>query len=280
METLSRRNILIGAGVSVILTGCKTREQSVPLADKKSIAASHTLSMGGLNQGEPPWEEHPNLANGQAPSFDPTHIGILHMELFVVNGELKLVTQRAHFPRDTAATTNDLAGNMPLIARALSYLNAPQTHGTVPHMKVFPGLNGYSFVRPTHCIIYVKNAGITYAQRPVWFGDLLSDGRPAEPNHCFFGATPRVATEAGLGGTASIADGSQDFVYMKNYFHGGTGDKPVAIGMKDKLLYSLNINAAVKSNDGAEGMTVPIIIDPDTGNMGAGGDNRPPFLTA
>ncbi|MES2443856.1 MAG: hypothetical protein V4574_13585 [Pseudomonadota bacterium] len=284
MEDIDRRKLLIASGAVLALAGCQKKPEKPEKLEsaagrqkgQEAAAPNGAVSMkrfeDSWNQGSSPWLPHPTPG---AP-FDPTYIAILHLELKAIKNalneyELKFIVNRVLIPRDPK-TNNDLTGNIVGIAKAIEYMNGPIGTPPFPSMKIFPGLDGYSFKGPAHCIIYVKNRGVEYHEtRPVWFGKKLRDKvTDAAPNESFFGAK---RFDAKVDHRIIIANGSQKFIYMKNYFHKCAGDPCKYETITGDLKYDLNINALIRTTDGID---VPLIIDPDTGNMGTGpGDAAP-----
>lgn len=137
------------------------------------------------------------------------------------------------------------------------------------------GLTNFAFAQQHHVVIYFRNPGVEFSDRPISFskdmiGRIMDVGPVSTGNYSFYSARSWEATPKELRGEVS-----RKFVHMKNYYqvYDGRDYRPIRNGgpYPDRVGYSLNINAKVASayNDG--GMSaLPIIIDPDTGNMGEG----------
>jgi hypothetical protein len=260
MEMTDSRNMSIGQAVS--LGGFERRM----VEEESRIATGATPAMpssfeDGWNHGDKPWDVHPAHTSA---AFNPSHTAILHMELTSAG----LKAQRVHFP--SVSGVNDWSANK---AKVVSYINFLNGSGPSPGVlgkdyNVFPGLKKFAFDRPHHFVIYVKNPGVDYlADRPVWFGKkLIRDVfgvKVASKNESFFGAI----RDAG-----PILGGSPNLVYLKNYYHVGNGNGQNHRRINgERLAYALKINVLMASpDDNDPTYKVPLIIDPDTGNMGEG----------
>lgn len=262
MDTMNRRSMLIGSGLAITLAGCADRPTDRDIAITLPPSASRPFD-DTWNQGNRPWDDHPAHTQHM---FDPTHTAILHLE-FTLTG---LKARRVHFPSLHGTTVNDWPNNKPKVVSFIKYLNG-QGSSPGPH-GVFPGLNNFAFDRPHHFVIYIKNKGADYNNnRPVWFGNSLLRGvysvTRASKNESFFGAI--------RDSDASITNGSPNLVYIKNYYHVGDGNghnhRPIS---GERLAYALKINALMASAEDSS-LLIPLLIDPDTGNMGEG---QPPPL--
>lgn len=258
METIDRRNMLIGSGLALAFgglgQGARAQARRIPIEVSPAVLPSGFED--GWNHGDKPWIGHPNQGGA---AFDPSHTAILYLEF--VNSGLK--AKRVHFP--SVGGANDWPANKPKVVSFLNFLNGS---GACPgEAHVFPGLKDFAFDRPHHFVVYIKNPGVDYLQdRPVWFGKKLIKNvygiGHASKNESFFGA---------IRDSGSISGGSPNLVYMRNYYHigNGNGQNHRPIKHNERLAYALKINALMPSADDPT-YKVPLIIDPDTGNMGEG----------
>lgn len=257
---INRREMLIGSGLVLSLPGCaqgslrESRQVSDGVPRNRSFQDS-------WNRGNAPWRTHPN----SSAHFHPTHICILHMELTYAGLKAKQVYfSSAH------VSPNNWPNNKPRVVSFINHLNANTTISE--DHSIYPGLTDFAFDRPHHLVIYVKNEGTDYDKdRPIWFGRELNAKvmhiDRASKNESFFGAV--------RDSDAGITNGSPNLVYVQNYYHVGDGNghnhRPI---VNEEIAYALKINALVPSIGDAS-LMVPLIIDPDTGNMGGG---HPPPL--
>lgn len=258
MDRIDRRNMLIGSGLTLAMSGLEpVRLGRVRRTEFEPLLAPSSFE-DGWTHGDRPWDPHP----GNPTSFNPTHSAVLHLE-FTSAG---LKAQRIHFA--STAGTNDWSGNKSKVISFINFLNNPGQSSPGLH-HVFPGLKNFAFDRPHHFIVYVKNPGVDYIPgRPVWFGKkLIRDVfgvKVASKNESFFGA---------MRDDGPITGGSTNLVYMKNYYHvgngSGNGQGHRSIRRNERLAYALKINALMPSVEDPT-YKVPLIIDPDTGNMGEG----------
>lgn len=278
MDT-DRRNILLGSGLAALaLSGCKENGARGSNAAAGLNAPPRRLRIAsfdkGWNYGDAPWDRIDEAKNPETNVvFNPGYVTVLHLELEFAPS-LILKGRRAHFAVDTTQP-NTQAGIQPQVRNVINYMN-----GSVVDRPKFLlpgndkiGLTGFGFRKGQHhFVIYVKNPGLTYNhEAPIWFG-LWRAGlplRPASPNRSFFDA--EVFTDGG------ITTGVKEFIYAKNYFRTADED-PYDINNpsnrgdlgRKNLVYSLNINGMINSSDNPA-LQIPIILDPDTGNMGTGG---------
>lgn len=258
MTEIDRRDFLISSGLALALAGCgepRPGDRSRPAATEDPGAFNE-----GWNHGDPPWKPHPN----PHVRFDPTYVAILHLD-FSSEG---LRARRIHFPSVRSRLgKNDWDSNRDKIVLFIRHLNGEKVQD-LGDFSEYPGLMNFAFDRAHHVIIYVKNKNVDYhEQNPIWFGKNLL-GKvygvdKASKNESFFMA----ARKPGLG----ISSGSSNLVYVENHYQvgngNGTGHRP--IGRTEKFAYALKINATIASV-GELAIKVPLLIDPDTGNMGEG----------
>jgi hypothetical protein len=237
--------------------------------------------------GKPTDANHPNGKVNR--EFDPKYIMLLYMEVEDndVSSALHVRAFRLQFLSEGYGepTNNTLVANQRKIVDQINNLNATGTWIPSSDLIVKQGLRDFVFNQPHHFVIYIKNQHVKYnSNHPIWFGDTLLEpgpnGKPqeAEANRSFFGT--QIKTMDGTNGTLVINPPySNKIIYVKNFFRGwNILDGYYKIGNKMHP-YSLNINAEIDVADSAGSVTnmqghaygtIPIIIDPDTGNMGGG----------
>lgn len=242
----------------------------------------------GWNEGKEPWEEHPSQS--AARKFNPDYTMLLYMDVQRVpaddsdqkNTQLQLRAIRLQFPAQRRIDTqgnvyNDWESNKTKVLHWINQLNndvdpvaceKPEIcqDGT---LFVRPGLRDLKFFRPHHFVIYIRNSGVEFEDRPIWFGGRLrgsiynGNDKKGDDNWSFFAS--HVYKDLAVG-----TPFSKQLIYVKNYYHVrgflGLSHKEIT---DEKEVYSLNINALVKAAEEG-GMSIPIVIDPDTGNGGEG----------
>jgi hypothetical protein len=240
--------------------------------------------------GDPAAPHHPNSkVDGE---FDPKYTMLLYMDIedsdmagenFVRIRAIRLQFKSVGWQQGN----NTWETNKRKITDKINALNSSNTPPTEskPDLYVYPGLADFVFNQPHHVVIYIQNNNIDFdASHPIWFGNRLLEPGPgpkpekARANWSFFAA--KVETPMELDGTTPMITGpySKKLIYMKNFFRGwGFFDGYYRIGT-DRHSYALNINTLVKVTDtlGGGSASIPLIIDPDTGNMGGG---EPTFVT-
>jgi hypothetical protein len=225
-----------------------------------------------MNQGDDP-------GSGYDSNFRPMYTSLLHLEV-MPDQSIKAI--RLHIPTDAADRRWENAKNKEKVAYWINKVNKDEVCEKNPQQGnpckpapneavVYEGIGNFVFYEPQHVVVYIKNKSVKFDRDyPVWFGSRLignvgQHGSKAETNGSFFGAHLD---------DLSIENYSTQILYMQNIFkekhwYGGHSD----IDAKDRKIYSLNLNTLINMTklDGAGGYAVPLIIDPDTGNMGGGG---------
>jgi hypothetical protein len=216
-----------------------------------------------LNFGDPPWKPHPAGA-----IFNPAKTALVYMFL---DQQFAVHVTRVHFDAVTGGA-NEWGHNEARVAGWINYLNG-RPPSTLPDPQDAPtaftatlGLDDFAFNQPHHVVYYVKNDRVSYDEAfPVWFGDTLREEvlgvRVASRNKSFF--------EAEVYNVAAIATFSKKVIHMKNYYQmEQAGTYVPIVNGTNRLAYAININAGAQMQVG--GWTLPLLIDPDTGNMGEG----------
>ncbi|HET9639954.1 MAG TPA: hypothetical protein VFP12_12185 [Allosphingosinicella sp.] len=219
--------------------------------------------------GKPHAENHPNDKVNK--NFNPDYTMLLYME---VTSDMTLNVHQLQFPVFRVLKNGKLENSWETNKTIVEYyINELNNGWTIPYdptlMVAKAGFNGFKFNQPHHFVIYIKNPNIKfYREYPILFGKLLLEKNycPENPNRAnknrsFFGA--KVESISTLG----TADVSDQVLYVKNFYQYRKHRRYYPIGDKCKI-YSLNINTLVT----VDGTTrqVPVIFDPDTGNMGGG----------
>lgn len=262
------------------------------------------------NHGGLPKKEHPG---GKAvdKTFNPKYVFLLYLDIEDVDpgGQLRMRAVTLQFPSQgynpKENSSNTWTQNKTEITNWINCLNknkfqfveANPNSVNCEWLEYKPGkpneyvrkegLEDFRFNQQHHFIVYIQNKDIKYHDTdPIWFGKLRNkkdnNGKHmrASRNWSFFAARPIIPTTHKNdkdGDILIVGDNSPQLIYMKNFykgrnnFHGGYYD----LG-KEERNYSLNINAILVAAKwgGSSTITVPIIFDPDTGNMGAGDPPR------
>jgi hypothetical protein len=264
MADLDPRDELVGVDAPTALIPEVTRGTTRRrIRDLLSLAFARAAP--GLNYGDDPWKPHPVPET----PFNAAKTALIH---FFFDEGLELHVLRVHFEAVTGGA-NEWSDNESRVRDWVNYLNSlaplqlpdPRTAPTA--FDAWLGLDDFAFNQQHHAVFYVKNRGISYDRDfPVWFSDSLQDNvfgvRVASANKSFY--------EAEVYNVAGITGGfSSTLIHMKNYYQLYRGGAYGSImNGQDRLAYAININAAAPLSIG--GWALPIIIDPDTGNMGEG----------
>lgn len=257
MTTISRRSIIGVAGAGLVVSACSKTENNRSSKIPKNDFDFTTFDPI-WNYGSEPWEPVPN---GWNKNFDPSHLCVVHIEL---TAELLIKAQRVHRTANKSPA-NDWASNT---ANAVQIINALNLGQTLPNTdKVYAGLKGLAFGRAHHVVFYVKNSNAVFdPEYPIWFGKKLRNpfngSKKADHNESFFNSKPQSLS--------NIVGGSQSVAYVENHFKAGNGNAHKPIPNSKDLMYSLNLNIVVPTAEDSA-YTIPLVIDPDTGNMGGGG---------
>lgn len=230
-------------------------------------------------------------------NFDPAWVCLIYLRLSS-SPALGMEILRIHYKVKTDATSKpELADVQTSIEAWINYLNGltllpndtPKSPAPTPvkipengkftgagapafENKYWTGLTNFAFSEQHHVVIYICNKGVSLYDPPVSFthkmlGSVMGTGPVSFGNYSFY--------EAKAWQSGQITNGyPQEFLHMKNYYQLYDGSQYRAIrngATPERVGYSLNINARLASvyQDGGAS-DVPIIIDPDTGNMGEG----------
>jgi hypothetical protein len=262
MMITGARRLLIGFGLALALTLAPAGRAAAQAPDP-----APRLKVGDQwNHGDDPWDGHPG-----GYTFNPERVGIIHIEL-LPNFTIKAT--RFHY--DAIKKGSDTGWHVDqsnMAVRIINWLNGEEANKPqVTNECKFDGVRQLTFGQAQHVIVYVKNSNIKYPDRPVWFGNSLQGtiGKEDDPflgkareNHSFFNA--EVLTPGGITGSVS-----KQFVYLENHFHKYgflSGHDPIQDG--EIRVYSMKI-ALLSQSIEPMATDIPIIIDPDTGNMGGG----------
>lgn len=270
---IDRRHVLLTPGLAALaLSGCCKEERP----KNKEIRVSRASFDRAWNLGDAPWDRIDEAINAPSTNvtFAPRYITVLHLEL-QFTPKLLLTGRRAHFEVEKAEHV-ELSHIQSRVRAVINYLNTGIDRPNYLYQKNDKsGLKGFGFRKGQHhFIIYIKNNGIEYNRdAPIWFGLYRANSlREASPNRTFY--------EAEVFSDKDITSGPPLFIYAKNYFRTATEDvndwmkptnrRPIA---GDNIVYSMNINASVQTTDSPT-LSIPLIFDPDTGNMGTGGGGQ------
>jgi hypothetical protein len=258
MTQINRRGLIGIAGAGLIVSGCSKAQDASKRTNIPKDDYENTTFDPIWNYGQQPWDTVPQ---GWDKAFNPDYLCVVHIELA---SDLRIITKRVHRPA-VKSPANDWSSNK---ANAVDIINKLNRGDALPPTdKLFEGLKNFAFGQAHHVVFYVKNSAAEFdSEYPIWFGKKLRNAykgsKKAEPNESFFGANPETIN--------SISGGSKSVTYVENHFKVGSGNAHKPIPKDKNLIYSLNLNVVVPSNEDAT-YTIPLIIDPDTGNMGSGG---------
>lgn len=257
--------LIIGAGGSAIMTA---------------------FNPGWNHGGDPSDKHHPNPKVDR--EFDPKWTMLLYMD---VNDDpsqgLRIRAVRLQFRSkgwqedgdlSDGQTTNTWSTNQNQVTDLINLLNSGRLPTASQDMRVYPGMANIVFNQPHHVIVYIKNKNVGFdGAHPVWFADTLLEPdakgkRDAHTNRSFFAASIEKPVDSQ--NRPINLNYSQQVIYMKNFFRGRGvfGYYTIGDGLDNRHSYALNINTDVNVTDtnGNGTMRIPLILDPDTGNMGGG----------
>jgi hypothetical protein len=261
MQNFDRRTLLIGSGAALALAALHDPGEARPV-----------ISNHNWNSGDDPWSGHPANSN-----FNPEWVCILYIELmpnFAIKG--------LRFHHRIALGANNWIAIKTDVLTWINQLNANVRHSDIDRDRyTFYGLKNIKFHNPHHVIVYIKNSSVEFTDRPIWFGDLLQGTvkdynnvhqigpGPATKNRSFFNTAiyENISEIDQQGGPFA-----NKLIHFENHLHKREQGRYRRLDDQEERVYSLNINVVGKSLDqaGQAEMDVPIIIDPDTGNMGGG----------
>ena len=133
----------------------------------------------------------------------------------------------------------------------------------------------FSFKGPANVVFYSLNKNLRFSEQPLIIGkDLVGmnaeGNRTGKPNKSFYDASVKEnAVDLGAGDLRQL-------VYVRNYYtkksgsdEGAEGHGEITLRQTEKFKYGLNIVMLAPQSSNI--VPLPIIIDPDTGNMGQDG---------
>jgi hypothetical protein len=269
MSTLDRRQMILGSGLVFGLTACESASSGASRAAALPAALAAVSTPGPFEEAWHHGDQNPKFDHPvPSATFDPPYGALLHLNL---NSNFELEARRVHFRVNRLGANNTFRDNVDRFISWINYYNgagaAPTTFESVQAEDDV--LDNFAFNSQHHFLVYIRNSNIAYdTEWPVWFGKRLIGSvfgqSTAAKNYSFFGVTPKVL---------NVMGGSTSGIYLKNYYHVKANNIYRPINANEKLAYSLNINTRAQVA-GFPGHVIPIIIDPDTGNMGEGS----PFL--
>lgn len=293
MEKIDRRNFMAVSGLALALGACGKRDAADRDCDRstetyagraslpgsfqsalgfypKNHGLDHTTSHPGIGAKlKADGSQPPQIPEGNRPPFRPEHVALFHFELILHPTQASLKARSAHFAADRSGN-NDWDANRPKIAQVINYLNGTSSDSTMI-LKENLGFDKLKFKKGQHhVVVYIKNKGLSFLRGlPLLFGDALIDKSKAEKNGSFFDCATKQdiigVLQDSMGGCANEA------VYMKNYFHRYDETRGVQeINDSKSYMYSMNFLTTLSAADDKL-LLIPVIFDPDTGNMGGGG---------
>lgn len=290
MEKIDRRDFMAVSGLSLALAACgasgeanqSDEIQASPDVMRPLIvpgAFQRAFGEFPANYGLDPGKGHPGLGaklkpdgsqpdpipENQQPAFNPSVVVVYHVEVICQPLLTSLKAQTAHFAADMSGR-NDWDANLAMIARVINYFNGTSSDSSMI-LKQNLGFHHFKFSKAHHVVIYLANKGLSFLPVPLVFGSTLLDDSPAEKNGSFFDCTLKRNIGIAQTPTESFAN---EALYMKNFFHRYDDANGVQEISGTSHMQSMNFFTTLRATDDAS-LLIPVIFDPDTGNMGAGG---------
>lgn len=263
MNTLDRRQVLLGSGLMLGLTGCESISNGTARMAASAPALGAVSTPGPFEENWHYGDRNPKFGHPTSMAFDPPYAALLHLNL---NSNFEMEANRVHFKVKNRGVDNTFRDNSDRFAGWINFYNrtGPEPLGYEFVKAEGDVLDNFAFNDQHHVLIYIKNSNIGYDQEwPIWFGRKLVGSvygiEDASENHSFFGISPKAL---------QVTGGSVTGIYLKNHYSIKQGNVYRRI-VNEKAAYSMNINARAQVA-GFPGHVLPIIIDPDTGNMGEG----------
>lgn len=260
---LDRRTVLVGAGASVALAACAEQKNKAEI-----VGTCEPFGDVPKKPGTTPAPQ-PRLQGAKPPppsdvAFKPKFFAILYVG-FNANG---LEVRHAHF-------SNPIDGSA-VQPYAESLLAMPLQDWPTQDDALYKGykiwranenFQNWFFQEQQPLFALFDGPGVTIDPEILMLCTPIgSKGNGKDPNHAFFNA--EIIT-----GTGALKN--KEILRVENYFSKKEASgKYRKIGTNlqqkdDKAYYSVNFHLLMGSAD------IPIIVDPDTGNMGGGGGGEP-----
>jgi len=265
MNSLDRRQMLIGSG---LLLGLGATDKLAPAMASETPApgTGPFTTKGSFEQSWHHGDHNPKSGHPGTLPFDPPFAALLHLNL---NRDFELEAKRVHFAvKNRGVDNNTFEDNQNRFEQWIRYFNGATPQKPFGYWTYEAGdeaLDGFVFGSPHHLLIYIRNTNVAYDEEwPIWFGKSLvgkiCGKKPAEKNHSFFDVSIK---------SLDVPWGSTIGIYVRNYWVVKNNNNTYRPLRTDEVIpYALNINAFARVQGSSR--VIPIMIDPDTGNMGDG----------
>lgn len=236
----------------------------------------------GSNQGDDPKTDFLK----SKVNFSPEYTAIIHIELLK---DHSINFFRYHYPAHGESSWDILKKDVISNIEDFNEGRFPKKDET-RNLYASHGPKNIIFHSQHNIFIYIKNKELSiFEEYPIWFGDRLI-GTIDSPttrtamnkfskNRSFCAVETKTLDEGTFG-----KGFSSQLIYMKNYHVHKDGwlSSYRRVRNKEELAYSMNIVAEMESRYQVdcnsestktpviESVRIPVIIDPDTGNMGGG----------
>lgn len=275
MGNIDRRAIIgaagIGvAGVTIALAGCSGEPGS-----------SGGNTPGKDDEGaQDPWGEDPHAAGPKTPppgGFDPGYLCIVYIKFTGSN----MVVRHGYIaspPKSAAKTLAEGAARQRADAEALLNEAAKEDWkiSRLGHPRKEVNFERFDFGQQMRLFFFIDNDGIGFDHRKKGgkYSNLLrfvkynttSDmdafkPKPVDPNHAFFGATLVPLKVNGK---------ERQALQLDNWYCGPDGKPVVPENPSTHQFFAMDLNLLwAGAEAGTDRKLIPIIIDPDGGNMGS-----------
>jgi hypothetical protein len=275
MGKIDRRGLIGAAGATVALAACsKGAEKSGSAADIQDLCDFFDSEKTGLSvQGTGPEYEVPgipddNIVNGKNRRypkhttnklFTEDHLCLVYLKL----ENNRLTSSHAHF----AKALSSVAGKFRNFSATRSWVKNGEQATDAPIGGERKNFQPFTFGSPTKIYFFLDNAGDARFD-PDNLIQMTQYGRkgkkdPKDPNNSFF--NPEILNVDGL-----------ELLVLENWYTNNKNGKLITkykagqtTPVSDAEFFSMNIHFLLKSGGGAPAVEIPMVIDPDGGNMGS-----------
>jgi hypothetical protein len=263
MSTIDRRTVFGAAGAAMLAAACKPKDGE---RTQGQALDGPVKPFGPCSYyGQPTTDMKPNPA-GNVAAFEPENICAVYIK-FEPNGTLTVKQAQIAVPNATP-TDADIAGS---VQPLLQEMRKPTYTGNGAK-KFRENFEDFDFSTQHVIAIYLDNRAdaVRFSEKD---GDVIrfapiSGNDPAtkiRANHAFFDRR-KIAIDPGSGTVGRVA-------YLLNFWNtndaGDAIENVVEADVNTHHIYSMNIHLQMATAKRTAKLNwVPIVIDPDTGNMG------------
>ncbi|HYW16617.1 MAG TPA: hypothetical protein VE891_10775 [Allosphingosinicella sp.] len=264
MSEIDRRTLITAAGAGLLLAGCNSKsEDNVSSGSVKPSTKADALGVkygGSLSHGQLTTDELPNPM-GNVREFDPKYICVLYLRFEAAR---TLTTRLAYI---ALTESNPSLVRVEELARPIIHRMNSNQHGTITAVRKEEDLDLFGFSSQQVVVIFVDNdpdlvkfedGNEDFVVRFTKYSG-SNPGIAVNENHAFLNLMPFDLTTATPSGASRA--------YKLDYWN--TDDQGNKIRALHPLSMNIHLKMAVRRTGNQTTHWAPLVVDPDTGNMGS-----------